>query len=480
MPQGQGLKGDTSSNPLLDLVNAINPFAYPIQQGLQIAQQGLGPFAHDWWQELMGNSPQGYMGVVAPKPAQSSLDQMNSLMYGGKTMADWYKQYGYDPKYFPSSLIESHTNDPSLEVHWVPTVHKSVADNLYTSVSTPTPVGQYVTYKNGLIDQMHGNNHDQAAQQLEKLYQQKHGHPSNSAGDYNLLITNLLSKIINPDVSPLQIPIPSDAKQLPLPLYPKKSYIAQPSEARDLNTLINSKDSVYHATSLQGFHGILDSGMLRPGYGQDVLPGYGHGVSTSRIPRVASKGAKAISFVIDKDALRNYQATPIAEKGFKKTLNNKYTSQPDAPMNKQFEFEDRTKGEPIPLRYVKGIVVDLKALNMGIESDIWQDAITKKWKLDYNDPKTGQSNTLTSFPTQKAAQDFADQISKQHVQDIKERATQAGLPIKFLENGKQVNQYRARMSQIPKGEPLYGLGAGLGAYQLYKQLTGQGQQGDQQ
>jgi hypothetical protein len=113
------------------------------------------------------------------------------------------------------------------------------------------------------------------------------------------------------------------------PLRPIESYMKDPSrastevplkgESPSIHTLINSRDSVYHATDLNGFKGILESGEILPGYAQETIPGYAKGASVSRVPRVASKGSKAISFVLDRAKLPS-GTSPLAEEGFQKSL----------------------------------------------------------------------------------------------------------------------------------------------------------------
>jgi hypothetical protein len=74
-----------------------------------------------------------------------------------------------------------------------------------------------------------------------------------------------------------------------------------------MHQAINEKNVVYHATDINRFKDILESGEIRPGGLPSVLDmstkGMESGVSVSRVPRVNSKEEKAISFVIDKEKI---------------------------------------------------------------------------------------------------------------------------------------------------------------------------------
>jgi hypothetical protein len=137
------------------------------------------------------------------------------------------------------------------------------------------------------------------------------------------------------------------------------------------------------------------------------------GVSVSRVPRIAPKAEKAITFVIDKEKMPKNR--PLAEPGYQKTqretvndpwynlasgkeqatydllqddylgadtselqaitsaklqeykksLVAKYGTGGENPPNKRFEYEDRTFGQPIPLGAVKEVIVDKSALRPG-------------------------------------------------------------------------------------------------------------------
>jgi len=135
---------------------------------------------------------------------------------------------------------------------------------------------------------------------------------------------------------------------------------SQMKSSVDVNKLINARNSVYHATDLEGFRGILEAGRIKPNEhtpfsepgwmitdpesptGKTFLEGkyadaaaeipdelktwtpggmdltYVEGVSVSRTPRVASKADKAITFVIDQSKMPRNR--PYTEAGFEKTV----------------------------------------------------------------------------------------------------------------------------------------------------------------
>lgn len=186
---------------------------------------------------------------------------------------------------------------------------------------------------------------------------------------------------------------------------------------------INDRNLSYHATDLEGYGGILNSGEIKPLGGyipqkdmvEDILqemgtPEYNNpnrGVSVSRVPRVASKGDKPITLAIDNTKMP--PTRPFAEHDFQKMvpsrpalvwqdrlhpeekvelanimkdpflpgseysarvqeLYQKTIGRPDtipARPNPQFEFENRTYNKSIPASAIKRVMVDRKALAGG-------------------------------------------------------------------------------------------------------------------
>jgi len=228
----------------------------------------------------------------------------------------------------------------------------------------------------------------------------------------------------------------------------------------DVNKLLNARNSVYHATDVEGFRGILESGKItnegsllsdvtdniEQGYEEgplDELKAH-QGVSVSRTPRVASKADKAITFVIDQEKMP--KSRPFVEEGYGKQQSLfggqgeaftgaaadaelqlkltpeeyiEYKKDPSSPAsdkllarvkastsgnNPHFEFENRTYNEPVPLSAVRGIVVDRSALD-----------------------------------------------SESALKDIQEAAAKAGISVKVLNSGRDVHSYRAGLAKQPKG-----------------------------
>lgn len=112
---------------------------------------------------------------------------------------------------------------------------------------------------------------------------------------------------------------------------------------------IGRKATVFHATDPLYVENILQSGKIAPGNISDDP-----GVSVSRVPRVASKGTRAVSFVIDPEKMP--PSRPYAEEGYAKTHGD------DNVMSPRFEFEDRTYNQPIPTSAVREMWVDRSAL----------------------------------------------------------------------------------------------------------------------
>lgn len=122
---------------------------------------------------------------------------------------------------------------------------------------------------------------------------------------------------------------------------------------------IQARDTVFHATDPQFIEPILKHGAIVPWLKSEDM-----GVSVSRVPRISSKGTKAVSFVIDPEKMP--PSRPFTEPGYKKTFGDQAASwQVDeygkSRMNPQFEFEDRTFERPIPTSAVREIWLDVPA-----------------------------------------------------------------------------------------------------------------------
>jgi broad specificity phosphatase PhoE len=218
----------------------------------------------------------------------------------------------------------------------------------------------------------------------------------------------------------------------------------------DLNKLINARNSVYHATDLEGFRGILDAGHIESPSGYDTVDNlmieyeeahpdwtseqvqdaaeaaaFGNeGVSVSRAPRVASKAEKAITFVIDAEKMP--RTRPYVEEGFGKTTAGGFEAEPMEPYdfgtpedhaperNPHFEFEQRTHNEPVPLSAVRGVIVDKQAL----------------WEAH-------SAEAYSATPDEVIAQ-------------IRDQATKAGLDVKVMDSGRDVHSYRAGLANQPE------------------------------
>lgn len=231
-----------------------------------------------------------------------------------------------------------------------------------------------------------------------------------------------------------------------------------------LDQIINSRDSMYHATDLDGFHGIMGSGKILPSEGGMTVNGehwatVDSGVSMSRIPRVASKGSKAISFVLDPKELG--ASRPYTEPVYEKTTEYPRMgwaglgeiAQPSS-MNSKFEFENRTYGTPVnlqspqvpgaigagPSKAIKGVLVDKSALTKLIEANP-----SKYWPDGIPEPPLKNANNIRG-------------LVNYHLGEI-EKATQAkGIPFRAVENGREMTSYRARFSKMAsEGQALWSL-----------------------
>lgn len=203
-------------------------------------------------------------------------------------------------------------------------------------------------------------------------------------------------------------------------------------EANDVHRLINARDSVFHATDLEGFKGILKQGEIvstlwQPISGKKTHPGPNLGVSVSRVPRISPKASKAITFVIDRRKMP--KSRPLAERGYRKTNNEKSTFY--GSHNPVFEFENRTYNKPIPLSAVKGILIDKSA-----------------FQSEY---RSGSINSV---------HDILDIYD-----EIKSLTTQYNIPIRFLPSGRSQHSYRAGLRKLPTDQ-LWGAAAGASLSEL--------------
>lgn len=304
-----------------------------------------------------------------------------------------------------------------------------------------------------------------------------------------------------------------------------------PKAATDLMGLINARNSVYHATDVDGFKGILEQGKISPGEPGDLLDqemelgaelaeerGWDPdnltdsqydalaaearrrlvGVSVSRAPRVASKADKAITFVIDADKMPKTRS--YVEEGYGKTymapedvhvdpawLENAqeewgwseeaaeefYVSkvlehgEPTATggeRNPQFEFEQRTYNEPVPLSAVRGVIVDKEALGYA------HPEMTPADQLEYSkllqEGKTMEASRYMSFP--RSLQERLD--------EIRQLAHDNNIPFKTVESGRELHSYRAGLAKQPPemrwSTPLYDKLRELPNGQILDELTG--------
>lgn len=131
--------------------------------------------------------------------------------------------------------------------------------------------------------------------------------------------------------------------------------------ADELNSRINDRNLLYHATTSEGLKGILESGSiighsdpegdarapkLDPSGNWIQTPS---GVSVSRVPKLKTTSYGApITIALDPDKMP--ATRPFAELSYQKT---KASGQ-----NKNFEFENRTYGQPIPTSAIKDVIID--------------------------------------------------------------------------------------------------------------------------
>jgi len=214
-------------------------------------------------------------------------------------------------------------------------------------------------------------------------------------------------------------------KESRTPNRPIESYMKTPptassklpikSEDTSLHTIINSRDSLYHATTVEGFNGIMNDGVIRPGYAG--------GVSTSRVPKIQTKDS-SISFVIDKDLAPS--SSPIAEDEYKKVDYYKGNKQ-----NPRFEFENRTNDykAKIPLSSVKGIIVDRNQL---------------------------RNELGVAYDSERGDFRIHEKLS-----ELQQKAQERGLPFKVVNNAGEAARYRATFSKLPSSSPIYGIAGGV-------------------
>lgn len=264
--------------------------------------------------------------------------------------------------------------------------------------------------------------------------------------------------------------------------FPRMNVLNAPQDAPiNVHDLINARDSVYHATDLHGFNGVMNAGAIKNDTMRNFPSDYNSGVSVSRVPRVLSKGAKAISFVLDPKEMPTTR--PFTEPDYQKTqdfitghnqnpIDNFGTIFSPSSPNPRFEFENRTYGQDVPLisartvapgthdaytawassngtqpLSVKGIVVDKKALRQAIEG-----SPASYW------PQSIQPQPAYLTPHTAKMLDY-------HIAQIQKVAAAKGIPVRIAEDGKQLHSYRAGFSKMKdQGQALWGLpvAAGLG------------------
>jgi len=137
------------------------------------------------------------------------------------------------------------------------------------------------------------------------------------------------------------------------------------------------------------------------------------GVSVSRVPRVASKGTKSISFVLDPEKMPPMR--PYAESSYEKTLYPSPWAVDEygkARMNPSFEFEDRTYNQAIPLSAAREMWVDKSAIPS------WPDP---------NRPGVDR-----------------------RIEALQNLAAEHGLPLRVFETGREMHAGRATLSNMAK------------------------------
>lgn len=281
--------------------------------------------------------------------------------------------------------------------------------------------------------------------------------------------------------------------------------------ATDLNSLINARNSYYHATDLEGMRGILRAGEISAG---DVDPenfadqfnaaeelgdqalndlvASKTGVSVSRTPRLASKADKAITFVIDAEKMP--KTRPYVEEGFGKTVKPDWENDPEgllsssplsqdeidfmhhaqvnepelvepylaqlkekyseARRNETFEFEQRTYNEPVPLSAVRGILVDQKALQteggwMSFETHAPKD-LQDQWSALDAAGKTEEAGNLVRTWNQDPNKFYDSRIAEK-IAEIQQLASKHSIHIKIFSSGRELHSYRAGLAKQPEG-----------------------------
>jgi hypothetical protein len=244
-----------------------------------------------------------------------------------------------------------------------------------------------------------------------------------------------------------------------------------PKNTPHVDELINARNSVYHATDLEGFKGILEAGEIsQKPKGSWALTTPTTGVSASRVPRLKSKESRAISFVIDRSKMPKNR--PFVEEGYQKTI-EQYPPNTEPTQNPLFEFEDRTYNSPIPLSTVKGIVVDKSALHGGTRSALNQlrfmtpEEFNAAWtKASELDPvfKTiaeyNPGNRIDRLATYlegdpNLAVALGITTSATRLAEISKLAAEHNIPIRFASSGRELHGYRATLAKLPSGSPLF-------------------------
>lgn len=142
------------------------------------------------------------------------------------------------------------------------------------------------------------------------------------------------------------------------------------------NAMINSRDNLYHTTSIDNLEKILDQGIKprerlvpnKTDANGKTLSYYPQGVSLSRVPKIPTKSAQAIIVLDRKKVPPN---NPIAEAAWMKTEMKQlppeekrfqkeriYSGADFAKLpNPTFEFENRTKNKIVPPDAIKKILL---------------------------------------------------------------------------------------------------------------------------
>lgn len=122
-----------------------------------------------------------------------------------------------------------------------------------------------------------------------------------------------------------------------------------------LQKLISARDSVFHATSAENAEGMLKDGKI-DFYNTD---NFDPGVSVSRVPSLLGHRNKPVTVVLDPSKLPESWPYVDSENYAKSKLqlNNEGRFHSYVP-NSEYEFENRTKGQPIPMDAAREIWVD--------------------------------------------------------------------------------------------------------------------------